>query len=562
MNRRTYLLMLFLFTCSLFAQDMPHGDNFEMDCENCHSDESWAVDLEELTFDHQNTGFALLGAHSSVQCTDCHESLIFNHIGTTCIDCHSDIHKGELGIQCESCHTPRSWENRMEAFEIHNQTGFPLVGVHAILDCQACHQTEQHREFANTSIQCKSCHLENYMQTLNPAHQQAAFDLTCENCHLLNASSWKQAVFDHSVSFPLSGGHTRLECNDCHSSMYQGTNVECISCHESDYLNTSEPNHQQFRFLTLCETCHTTASWSATTFDHLQVSAFELRGIHAIPSAVKCLDCHVDNQLVDLPQDCIDCHKKDYDESKNPNHVAGQFSTDCLTCHNENSWQPAEFDHNLTNFPLTGAHLTLECISCHENGQFIGTPVDCFSCHEDDFNAVNDPNHLTNNFDHDCIQCHSTTAWDPATFNHTQTSFTLTGAHISLNCAECHSNGYTNTPTECIACHEKDYNSTSDPNHSAAQFPTNCQDCHNTSVWDPTDFDHDGMYFPIYTGEHHEAWNTCSDCHVNSADYKVFECINCHEHNQTEMDKDHKDEKDYTYDSPSCLRCHPDGKSD
>ena len=29
----------------------------------------------------------------------------------------------------------------------------------------------------------------------------------------------------------------------------------------------------------------------------------------------------------------------------------------------------AEFDHDLTNFPLTGAHRTLGCESCHKPGE-------------------------------------------------------------------------------------------------------------------------------------------------------------------------------------------------
>ena len=111
-----------------------------------------------------------------------------------------------------------------------------------------------------------------------------------------------------------------------------------------------------------------------------------------------------------------------------------------------------------------------------------------------------------------------------------------------------------------MSCHESDYNSTTDPNHATAQFPTDCESCHNTSAWEPADWDHDGQYFPINSGKHNNEWDVCADCHVNSNDYKQFECINCHEHNnKADLDDKHKDEQDYNYDSISCYTCHPNG---
>ena len=36
--------------------------------------------------------------------------------------------------------------------------------------------------------------------------------------------------------------------------------------------------------------------------------------------------------------------------------------------------------------------------------------------------------------------CHNTTQWTGATFDHTATGFALTGAHTSVQCAQCHVN--------------------------------------------------------------------------------------------------------------------------
>ncbi len=159
-----------------------------------------------------------------------------------------------------------------------------------------------------------------------------------------------------------------------------------------------------------------------------------------------------------------------------------------------------------------------------------------------------------------CLDCHTTQAWEPATFDHANTNFPITGAHVPLNCIDCHAAGYVNTPTDCFSCHDTDYNNTNSPNHQAAGFPTDCMVCHNTSNWNQTTWDHDGQYFPIYSGKHQGEWNNCVDCHVVPTNYQVFECIFCHEHNRPDMDDDHSEVTGYVYESTACLNCHPDGE--
>jgi hypothetical protein len=158
--------------------------------------------------------------------------------------------------------------------------------------------------------------------------------------------------------------------------------------------------------------------------------------------------------------------------------------------------------------------------------------------------------------------CHNTTTWD-ATFNHSQTSFPLTGAHTSVECLGCHAGGiYDGLSTACVSCHQQDYDGTTDPDHAAAGFPATCLDCHTTMAWTPADFDHDATYFPIYSGRHREAWDSCTDCHTQPGNYGWFSCIECHEHNdQNEVDNDHDEEPGYSYGPQTCFTCHPDGDS-
>ena len=90
-----------------------------------------------------------------------------------------------------------------------------------------------------------------------------------------------------------------------------------------------------------------------------------------------------------------------------------------------------------------------------------------------------------------------------------------------------------------------------------------CTTCHTSTVtWKGATFDHDQQYFPIYSGKHLQKWSTCADCHVNSSNYTVFECILCHEHsNKSKVDADHQGKPGYVYKSTACYACHPTGRA-
>lgn len=86
--------------------------------------------------------------------------------------------------------------------------------------------------------------------------------------------------------------------------------------------------------------------------------------------------------------------------------------------------------------------------------------------------------------------------------------------------------------------------------------------CHTESAWVPSSFDHDQDYFPIYSGRHNNKWDLCSECHLNSANYAVFSCIDCHEHsNQTQVNGHHNGVGGYSYNSIACYSCHPNGNN-
>ena len=96
------------------------------------------------------------------------------------------------------------------------------------------------------------------------------------------------------------------------------------------------------------------------------------------------------------------------------------------------------FDHDNTNFPLTGEHIGVACLDCHSDG-FEGTSTACVDCHQTDFNQSVNPNHTELNIPTDCATCHTTEAdWKPASFNIHNEYYPLNGAHAAIanDCAD------------------------------------------------------------------------------------------------------------------------------
>jgi hypothetical protein len=551
-------------SCASCHQDVHQGE-FGTTCDQCHNARAFN-DRTAMAQSHALTLFPLDGAHRDVDCRSCHASsgggaMAFKGAPIQCVGCHqadyarttTPPHKASgFPTDCTTCHTNLMWQG--SSFD-HNTTQFPLTGGHQAAACQDCHKNGVYKGLATT---CVSCHQTDFDKTTNPNHPSASFPTDCTTCH--TTVTWQGATFDHNTTqFPLTGGHQAAACQDCHKNgVYKGLATTCVSCHQTDYNNTTTPNHQSAGFPTDCVTCHTTVTWQGAAFDH-NSTQFPLTGAH---QATACQDCHKNGVYKGLATTCVSCHQTDYNNTTNPNHQSAGFPTDCTTCHTTVTWQGAQFDHNTTQFPLTGAHQATACQDCHKNGVYKGLATTCVSCHQTDYNNTTNPNHQSAGFPTDCTTCHTTVTWQGASFDHSTTAFPLTGVHTTTPCQDCHTNGvYKGLPSTCVSCHQTDYNNTSNPNHTAAGFPTDCVSCHTTSTWLGAQFNHDGQYFPIYSGKHRGQWNACSDCHQNSSSYAVFTCLTCHEHSKSQMDSAHQGRSGYVYDSQACYSCHPRGQS-
>jgi hypothetical protein len=193
---------------------------------------------------------------------------------------------------------------------------------------------------------------------------------------------------------------------------------------------------------------------------------------------------------------------------------------------------------------------------------FRGKPTDCYACHRPAYDATRQPPHSSSGIGTSCANCHTTTTWPGGTYDHSVTTFPLTGAHRTTPCQGCHADGvYRGKPSACLSCHQSDYDATTNPNHRAASFPTTCASCHTTTVWTGATFNHDGQYFPIYSGKHRGKWTSCAQCHTTPNNFQNFTCLTCHEHNKTKMDDEHRGRAGYRYESAACYSCHPRGDS-
>jgi cytochrome c3-like protein len=151
------------------TSDEPHEGQFAdvsgvTACISCHSTDDWTA----TAFDHDETDFALLGAHAEVTCQSCHtdqaQPTVYRDLDSTCANCHeADDPHGEqfAGRSCDSCHDSEAFQ--LEEFD-HSGTRFPLDGAHQQVICASCHRPESQLDgsamtrFRPMPLTCISCH--------------------------------------------------------------------------------------------------------------------------------------------------------------------------------------------------------------------------------------------------------------------------------------------------------------------------------------------------------------------------------------------------------------------
>jgi len=218
-----------------------------------------------------------------------------------------------------------------------------------------------------------------------------------------------------------------------------------------------------------------------------------------------------------------------------------------------------------------GRHALLDCESCHRGigtAEFHQARSECIDCHEKDYMSVPSPNHVTAGFSRRCTECHQILSWSPAMMVDHDPFFPIfSGTHRGQwdACGICHTNPSNHRVFDCLTCHEHNQG-LMDPAHQGisgyAYASTSCYSCHPTG--EAGSFvDHDAQFFPIFSGKHSGKWDNCATCHTTPGNRSIYSCLTCHEHDRARMDDKHLGEvSDYSYDSASCLNCHPDGRKE
>src|SRR5207245_1673037 len=144
----------------------PHKGAFKGTCESCHNTSNWKQVAQLEGFDHSKTAYPLLGKHSSVACTECHNKGDFKTqvAYATCSDCHADYHTGQFltragGGDCAVCHTVNGFKPSTFGVLEHAASMYPLEGRHAEVKCEQCHVSKGKDTLFNiTHTQCIACH--------------------------------------------------------------------------------------------------------------------------------------------------------------------------------------------------------------------------------------------------------------------------------------------------------------------------------------------------------------------------------------------------------------------
>jgi hypothetical protein len=416
-----------------------------------------------------------------------------------------------------------SGSQMFSAGDLNAEAGQSYGGVNShaqIAECKACHTAPW--ESKRMADRCAACHTDIAAQMFDVAKlhgviTQKSPALACRDCHpehrgaTASLTDLGENTFPHeALGFSLNGhqltaARKAFTCRDCHDEDVKTFAPDtCDSCHRQ--MDIAFTQAHILSFGTDCLACHDGVDKYGDDFTH-SAFVFQLNGKHV---DVSCSKCHLDARTVlDLqstPQDCFSCHQQD-----DPHE--GRYGQDCAVCHSSDGWLPAKFDHNLAAFKLDGLHVDVACDQCHKNNVFKGTPQDCFSCH-----SQNDAHN--GSFGTNCGVCHSTSGFEPATFDHSLAAFKLEGKHVNVGCEQCHINNLLKgTPTDCYSCHQKD------DKHNG-QFGTDCSACHTPNSWDEATFDHNLSAFKL-DGAHAQV--RCEQCHQNG----VFKgtpsaCISCH----------------------------------
>ena len=189
----------------------------------------------------------------------------------------------------------------------------------------------------------------------------------------------------------LIDAHTELttDCFACHAPFTGSRPEKCIVCHEVAKIGLETTTglaiaderksvafHQEL-VEEDCVACHS---------DHRGVQAFRPIGqfSHELLKA-------------DTGEHCAGCHRKPGDA------LHQRLRGECSTCHTQEGWTPATFDHD--PYFRFDRHHTTDCATCHVDD--IYTSYTCYGCHEHSRSKIREEHVEEGIYDYEnCAECH------------------------------------------------------------------------------------------------------------------------------------------------------------
>ncbi len=254
-----------------------------------------------------------------------------------------------------------------------------------------------------------------------------------------------------------------------------------------------------------------------------------------------------------MTQSCLACHEPIKAQIDTASGIHGALAKDlrnaCEKCHREhlgmsialisdNSFRLAgiaqfeKYDHAHTpgGYHLEGKHLELQCQNCHKTAyetmlgkgekRYLGLAQTCVPCHEDFHKGE---------LGNDCAKCHGQQRpfKESPLFHHPDT-FPLNASHRAAKCIDCHTEKgvFTGLKTDCVSCHQKEYDKTTKPSHIGTGIKTDCATCHAEEKWDTrVKFAHPETFQLLAA----HAKPACADCHKATTYTKLStDCASCH----------------------------------